>query len=65
MKEQSKKVGYQFIVSAIDSFLLLSLTKEGKVALTLRLETLNPTSDAVMPIRLKKLTIEAISSASA
>lgn len=32
---------------------------------TFRLDTLNPTSDAVIPMRLKKVTIEEISSASA
>lgn len=32
---------------------------------TFRLETLNPTSDSVIPIRLNKVTIEDISSASA
>lgn len=32
---------------------------------TFRLETLNPTSDAVIPTRLKKVTIEDRSSASA
>lgn len=38
---------------------------EVKIIPTFRLETLNPTSDAVIPIRLKKVMIEEISSASA
>lgn len=38
--------------------------KENK-SRTFRLETLNPTSDSVIPIRLKKVTMEDISSASA
>jgi hypothetical protein len=36
-----------------------------RIVPTFRLETLNPTSDAVIPIRLKKVTIDEISSASA
>lgn len=36
-----------------------------KCRCTFRLETLNPTSAGVIPIRLKKVTMEDISSASA
>lgn len=44
-----------------------STTKDSlsKCRLTFRLETLNPTSAGVIPIRLKKVTMEDISSASA
>lgn len=36
-----------------------------RIVRTFRLETLNPTSDAVIPIRLKNVMIDEISSASA
>ena len=38
---------------------------QGKNDHTFRLETLKPTSDSVIPILLKKVTMEEISSASA
>jgi len=42
-----------------------SIFIQGRIVHTFRLETLNPTSDAVIPTRLKKVTIDEISSASA
>lgn len=44
---------------------MVHITPKKKKSNTFRLETLNPTSDAVIPIRLKNVTIEEISSASA
>lgn len=50
--------------STVEGNLVHHSYKENNIR-TFRLETLNPTSDSVIPIRLNKVIIEDISSASA